>query len=231
MVKQIFFDLGLTLVHNDMPHRYQTAFQQIGQDISLSQASRAYHLANKYFMRERQGALSQKSESVVSDFHRCVCQYLGEESVWKDFSNQLKQMERPVWRCFDFTLNMLDELHNIGIKTGLISNWDLSCRKVLEKNDILSRLNCVVVSEEVGTEKPDEKIFQEALRLTGADPSECFYVGDNYYDDYIGSQKVSMPCAIINYQGKLGIEEVDCPIVIEQASEVVDLMKKHLMTE
>lgn len=68
MVKQIFFDLGLTLVHNDMPHRYQTAFQQIGQDISLSQASRAYHLANKYFMRERQGALSQKSESVVSEF-------------------------------------------------------------------------------------------------------------------------------------------------------------------
>lgn len=133
MVKQIFFDLGLTLVHNDMPHRYQTAFKEIGYDISLSQAERAYHLANKYFMRFRQGALSQKSDSVISDFHRCVCQYLDTESVWKDFSNQLKKMERPVWRCFDFTLNMLDELNDMGIKTGLISNWDLSCRAVLEK--------------------------------------------------------------------------------------------------
>ncbi len=231
MVKQIFFDLGLTLVHNDMPRRYQTAFKEIGYDISLSQAERAYHLANKYFMRFRQGALSQKSDSVVSDFHRCVCQYLDTESAWKDFSNQLKKMERPVWRCFDFTLNMLDELNDMGIKTGLISNWDLSCREVLEKNKILSRLNCVVVSEEVGAEKPDKKIFEEALKLTGANPDECFYVGDNYYDDYIGSQKVSMPCAIINYQGKLGIEEVDCPIVIEQACEVVDLMKKHLISK
>ena len=77
----------------------------------------------------------------------------------------------------------------------------------------------------------DKKIFEEALKLTGANPDECFYVGDNYYDDYIGSQKVSMPCAIINYQGKLGIEEVDCPIVIEQACEVVDLMKKHLISK
>ena len=51
MVKQIFFDLGLTLVHNDMPRRYQTALKEIGYDISLSQAERAYHLANKYFMR------------------------------------------------------------------------------------------------------------------------------------------------------------------------------------
>lgn len=119
----------------------------------------------------------------------------------------------------------------MGIKTGLISNWDLSCRAVLEKNKILSRLNCVVVSEEVGAEKPDKKIFEEALKLTGANPDECFYVGDNYYDDYIGSQKVSMPCAIINYQGKLGIKEVDCPIVIEQACEVVDLMKKHLISK
>ena len=38
MVKQIFFDLGLTLVHNDMPRRYQTAFKEIGYGISLSQA-------------------------------------------------------------------------------------------------------------------------------------------------------------------------------------------------
>ena len=30
MVKQIFFDLGLTLVHNDMPHRYQTALKKSG---------------------------------------------------------------------------------------------------------------------------------------------------------------------------------------------------------
>ena len=85
MVKQIFFDLGLTLVHNDMPHRYQTALKEIGYDISLSQAERAYHLANKYFMRFRQGALSQKSDSVVYFFKPNVFKYNKKKKSKKDF--------------------------------------------------------------------------------------------------------------------------------------------------
>ncbi len=230
MVKQIFFDLGLTLVHNDMSKRYQTALEQLGKDVPLAQTERAYHLANKHFMRFRQGDFNKKSASVIADYHKCVCEHLGLEPIWQNFSAQLKQMERPIWQRFDFTLDMLDELNRMGIKTGLISNWDLSCREVLEKNEILPRLNCVVVLDEVGFEKPDERIFQTALEQTGAAPEHCLYVGDNYYDDYVGAKKVGMPCLIINYRDTLGIEELTEPVVIEKACEVVDFIKANPTT-
>ena len=40
------------------------------------------------------------------------------------------------------------------------------------------------------------------------------YVGDNYYDDCLGSRKVGMNALIINRFGSLGVEEIeDCPVI------------------
>ena len=71
----------------------------------------------------------------------------------------------------------------------LISNWDPSCRSVLEQNGLTPYLDPILVSSEVGVEKPDRRIFEKALELSGEDPRECLYVGDNYYDDGVGALK------------------------------------------
>jgi putative hydrolase of the HAD superfamily len=43
---------------------------------------------------------------------------------------------------------------------------------------------------------------------------DCIYIGDNYYDDALGSRKVGMPAIIINRFGRLGVEEIeDCPLI------------------
>ena len=46
------FDLGLTLAESDVPARYVEYFAQMGRPGFPTGAQRAYHLANKYFMRE-----------------------------------------------------------------------------------------------------------------------------------------------------------------------------------
>ena len=119
---------------------------------------------------------------------------------------------RPAkWTAFPFTREVLQDLRARGLRTGLISNWDPSCRSVLEQNGLTPYLDPILVSSEVGVEKPDRRIFEKALELSGEDPRECLYVGDNYYDDGVGASQVGMAFCILNPPDKLGIEELDLP--------------------
>jgi putative hydrolase of the HAD superfamily len=45
----------------------------------------------------------------------------------------------------------------------------------------------VIISENVGFQKPDKKIFEHAVKIAGAVPSECLMVGDDHYGDVQGA--------------------------------------------
>ena len=65
-----------------------------------------------------------------------------------------------------------------------------------------------MISSEEEVEKPEARIFEKAVSLAGIEPKECVYVGDNYYDDGVGSAKLGIESFIINPDGYLGIEEL-----------------------
>jgi putative hydrolase of the HAD superfamily len=73
--------------------------------------------------------------------------------------------------------------------------------------------------------KPDPRIFDIALHKAAVTAQECIYIGDNYYDDALGSRKVGIPALIINRFGKLGVEEIeDCP-VISRLSDIFNFIE------
>ena len=56
----------------------------------------------------------------------------------------------------------------------------------------------IVVSSEIGAEKPSPKGFLLSLEELGVSPEEALYVGDNYYDDVKGANGVGMRAALLN---------------------------------
>lgn len=226
MIHRVFFDLGLTLAECDTPGRYVEYFSQLGHPITFPQAQKAYHLANKYFMREYPGALGHKDQDVFRRFLQRVCREL-ECPQWGDELFRLASQDKrpPRWTAFPFTLEVLKDLRDRGVATGLISNWDHSCRQVLEQNGLTPYLDPIVVSCEVGVEKPDRRIFEKALELSGDDPKECLYVGDNYYDDGRGASQVGMACCILNPPQRLGIEELELPWCVPDIRGVAKVLE------
>ena len=55
----------------------------------------------------------------------------------------------------------------------------------------------VATSEELGSEKPDEEIFQYAVRGLGLKPAECVMVGDRLDTDILGAKKSGMRTILI----------------------------------
>jgi putative hydrolase of the HAD superfamily len=109
---------------------------------------------------------------------------------------------------------VLAELRRRGFGLGVISNWDSSARSLLADHGLAEFFDPIVISSEVGSEKPAPEIFRIALERVGLPGEQCLYVGDNYYDDAVGCRKVGMRSLIINRFGRLGTEEItDCDFI------------------
>jgi putative hydrolase of the HAD superfamily len=107
-----------------------------------------------------------------------------------------------VWRLFPDARETLAAIRQRGLKIGLLSNWDHRLRPVLEELELLPLLDAVIISCEVGAEKPDPKIFRAAWTALGvSDPAEVIHVGDSYREDVLGATAVGMRAVLMERVG------------------------------
>lgn len=222
-ISYIWFDMGYTLVYTERETTYQKALEKLGFDRSLEEIERAFHLLDKKFMRDYQGVLGGKEGTFLPWYLGALNYELGVnidiskiQSTWID----LQEDNAKGWIGYEFIHDALQDLRDSGFKLGMISNWDQTARDVIRNNGIHKYLDHIVISSEVGFEKPDPRIFEAAFELAGVKPKECLYIGDNYYDDGVGSKKVGMDFLIINRFGRLGIEELKDCTIIKDISEI-----------
>ncbi len=219
MVSFIWFDIGYTLVYMQREKTYRQALLQFGRDVPLEDLKREFHLTDKLFMREYPGVF-MNSRAVYMPW------YLGHlnfrlgvavdvcalDACWEE----IKKGVHPYWLPYARTQEVLEALRRESIGLGVISNWDQTARDVLREARLIDYFDHIVISCEVGHNKPHPVIFETALAKAGVPPDACLYIGDNYYDDALGSRRIGMEALIINRYGTLGVEEIkDCPIITD----------------
>lgn len=223
----VWFDLGYTLLYNLRVPLYRQLMGGHGIDLPLERLELAFHRGDKLFMREYPGVLG-------TDFRTYLPWYLGALNYslslrldlcrlferWVD----LIQGAEDYWRAYDFVPGALDRLEQRGLRLGVITNWDHTARPILARQGLIERFERIIVSSEVGCAKPDPRIFELALEGLGVPASRCLYVGDNYYDDAVGSRAAGMRCLIVNRFGRGEIEELEqidpAQLIIRDVREV-----------
>lgn len=66
-----------------------------------------------------------------------------------------------------------------GIKLAVVSNFDTRLRPILEELDLVKLFDCVVISAEVGAEKPNPVIFETACSMLGVKAAQSIVLGDD----------------------------------------------------
>jgi putative hydrolase of the HAD superfamily len=90
----------------------------------------------------------------------------------------------------------LRELHATGMPWGVITNGGSTQRPKVASSGFDDIVPFVVVSGEVGYEKPDPRIYQDGLKqLGGISAADTLFVGDNVETDIGGAQSAGMPTA------------------------------------
>ncbi len=99
--------------------------------------------------------------------------------------------EAGVWEIFPEVREVLQALH-ARYRLAVVSNFDGRLRMILEQLGISKYFCAVVISSEVGADKPDRFIFHRALELCDALPNETLHVGDDAAKDWAGARAAGL---------------------------------------
>ena len=106
-------------------------------------------------------------------------------------------------RCVEFPEENKKTLEYIRTKDhrmAIVSNFDYSptAYKLIDKFEIRSLFDEIIISGDVGWRKPKDIIFQAAINKLDIKASEALFVGDNYNADVVGSKAIDMDSVWIN---------------------------------
>ena len=163
-----------------------------------------------------------------------ILNFLAEKNVFKtvpsfaDYCSFLSEKFKRYAVPYEFTKPMLLELKNKGIKLGIITNGKSETQRskirLLEFEDIFDE---IIVSEEVGAEKPSTKPFEVMSERLGIAPENLIYVGDFPVNDIEASRKAGyVPVWVMTLKLWL-FPEIEVPeFCIKDVSLVPEVIEK-----
>ncbi|HEU24955.1 MAG: hypothetical protein C0176_06365 [Mesoaciditoga sp.] len=93
---------------------------------------------------------------------------------------------------FDWVIDTLKTLKEMGYSMSVISNSDGRVEEVLEETGIAPFMDKIYDSQIVGVEKPDPAIFKKALGDLSISAEEAIFFGDMFYTDILGANRAGI---------------------------------------
>lgn len=197
-VKVVFFDAAGTLFYlpHGVGHHYAIIAARIGFLLDADKADLAFRRAWKDMPPPTPSRAPRPDDNrgwwrAVVDrvLDRCA---VGDADREAYFSALYSHFAGPgVWELFPEARAVLETAQRHH-RLAVISNFDGRLRPILRDLEIDGFFDDVLVSSEVGVDKPDPAIFSEALRRMEVDPIEALHVGDDPVADWAGAEAAGM---------------------------------------
>jgi HAD superfamily hydrolase (TIGR01549 family) len=164
--KWIFFDIGSTLVDENIAYRNRIERTIANTDISYDE------------FYQKMVEISKHNQNA---YNKAIDEYDLKKAPWNSDDEYVYPESEEV-------LRELSERYHVGI----IANQNLGSEERLEKLGLLRYIDLVIASAEEGVAKPDLRIFQIALERANCKPEEAVMVGDRLDNDIIPANKIGI---------------------------------------
>lgn len=197
MIKVVFFDLDDTLYDHTGTvdatlHKLKERLPAIA-DFSDDELRKQYHDFLEKFHRYFIDGVFTFEET-----HRYRWQAMLEywqvrdveaEEMWQFWREHYLANQRLV----NGAKELLELLRQSGIVTGIVTNNSVSEQVgKIHSLEIEHLIDHLVISEEAGFAKPDERIYTVALQRANIDASEAVMVGDHWENDILSPSRVGI---------------------------------------
>ncbi|MBQ9073475.1 MAG: YjjG family noncanonical pyrimidine nucleotidase [Muribaculaceae bacterium] len=128
-------------------------------------------------------------------------------------------------RLVSGALPLLDHLRQKGYRLGVISNGfhEVQFRK-MQSAGITHYFDTVVLSDDIGVNKPDRRIFDHALRKTSGIADRTLIIGDNPSTDIAGGLNAGWHAICFNQNGENESSTPQGAIEITSLSQAIELL-------
>ncbi|OGU55370.1 MAG: hypothetical protein A2V66_04145 [Ignavibacteria bacterium RBG_13_36_8] len=202
--KGIFFDLyGTLLIFGDMKaawENWMTAYYNIIVE-------RGFNISEENFIAQLDGFFSRLRPAVINPELTVYEHRLLEQNKKIGFNSSIPMLHKMAnvtinaWDNYvqidPEAIDVLSKLKNL-FKLALITNFDHPphIHDLLARHKLKNLFEEIIISGEVGSDKPDPKIFQTALDKTNLKPAEVVFIGDSP-EDVNGSKNAGLKPVLI----------------------------------
>ena len=159
-------------------------------------------LTEKYYQLYLQGSLSfreQRRERVRELYNLAGCKITADaaEQAFQDYLDHY----RRAWTVYPDVIPCLSRLKHLGL--GVITNGDHEQQTAkLKQIGIEQFFSVIITSGDTGYAKPDRRIFRAACAKANCEPAHCYYIGDLYEVDYLGSNAAGLNAIWLSRTGQ-----------------------------
>jgi FMN phosphatase YigB (HAD superfamily) len=243
IIQTVLFDLGGTLLHYEQPpdntfeamnSRALRAFLKVAvqggarvadPDLAVRAVMR---MAAALEAKAKRTHYSNQAETVIREGLEAVGVRVPEhvfDDAMRAYYEVISAVVKPLQGD---TQAVLRTLADQGRLLGLVCNtlWSPEVHDAdLDRFGLLEHLPVRVYSSRAGYEKPDERIFRQALDRFDVAPAEAVFVGDRLQVDIAGAQKTGMRAILIASPFRTETSEEIVPdAAIASLDELPDLL-------
>lgn len=224
MLTSVFFDAGNTLVFAD---RSKTLAPLEAAGFSPTQEQ--LHAAERFTKRKIDAELDARhphdrspvDKAFWTIYYTHLIEALGAPATLIAPCAAATRTSGNWSRLLPGTREVLLELRARGLKLGVISNSDGGIEAILRAVGLGDCFDTYTDSGNVGVEKPNPGIFQQALASLDAQAEASVYVGDSYALDYRPAKSVGMGAVLMDVAGTY---RDDSYLRIAELSELLRLL-------
>ena len=199
MTRAVFFDAAGTLFHlpRSVGWHYRDVALRHGAVLDEGDLNRAFRRAWKDAAAPQETAAARHDDDRGWWFAlvgRVLDECGGVNELNRDayFAELWSEFTRPgVWELFPETLDVLAALKG-RVRLGVVSNFDSRIRAILSHIGIAECFDDIVISSEVGADKPSPRIFSAALARAGVHAADALHVGDEPEADWHGAERAGL---------------------------------------
>ena len=195
MQKAIFFDIDDTLYDQLIPFKKAFMKNFNFHDINILELFKhSRQLSDTIFELTESGQMSTQYMHIYRI--KQALKFWGYDISDKEallFQDDYSYYQQEIYLS-DTLVQLLNHLYQSDIKIGIITNGPSHHQREKIKKLQLDKWisdKYIFISSELNTNKPDTKIFDIARKEVAHKllPQNCYYVGDSYKNDVIGSKK------------------------------------------
>lgn len=205
MIKVVLFDLdetlfdhvnsrdaGITRVYEQYPHFTAYPVEQVRQDY--------FDEIEPLWPQIVDGTLTMEAR-LIEGFKRLGQRYqvdLQHDELGMCYREAYLAARRPMPGAMALLARLRPHV-KIGIVTNHIREEQISKLAVCQFDPLIDFMVC---SGDIGVQKPDRRIFDHALALAEATPSEAVMIGDSWSADVIGATSLGIRSVWLNSTGR-----------------------------
>ena len=243
-MKGTIFDLGGTLMHLTVTWEEIREARMKAIDEALKEHGIALDLSDlkgeylRLHEEESEYATRTLEEIEIRQSFNNLFDRLGVEARLRpeneDLVKRFFAAEMGSWALFPGVVEMLEQVRDLGLKMGLLSNArnDWAVRVIMEHLGLTRFFDAILTSAAVGIRKPRPEPFRQMLGLLGVNASETVMIGNSMEADVAGARPLGIKTIHVKFDDNADEMPIDLDVTVEPditvsaVSDVVPAIKR-----